>query len=193
MYKLCKTEQSAERQRALELGLQKYMLTRRYDEISVSDLCAYLNIPRKAFYRYFSSREGALYALIDHTIMRFEDFFTLYRGKNKRTLNSELCGFFQYWLDQKELLIALDKSGLIGLLVERAIFHVVNERLIPARFLAADSAEIQKHVAMFCSCGLMSMALNWYRDGFNVPIPEMAKTAARLLMQPLFPNAETLI
>ena len=53
MYKLCKTEQSAARQRQLEEGLLTVMLTRRYDEISVSDLCDDLAIPRKSFYRYF--------------------------------------------------------------------------------------------------------------------------------------------
>ena len=44
------------------------------EEISVSDLCDRLNIPRKSFYRYFSSKDGALFALLDHTLMEFETF-----------------------------------------------------------------------------------------------------------------------
>ena len=58
MYKLCKTEQSANRQRQLENGLLAAMLSRHYEEISVSDLCDNLNIPRKSFYRYFPVRTG---------------------------------------------------------------------------------------------------------------------------------------
>ena len=73
MYKLCKTEQSAQRQRELEQGLLKMMLQCRYEDISVSDLCDQLEIPRKSFYRYFSSKDGALYALLDHTMMEFFD------------------------------------------------------------------------------------------------------------------------
>ena len=52
MYKLCKTEQSARRQKELEQGLLKIMLQSRYEDISVSELCDNLNIPRKSFYRY---------------------------------------------------------------------------------------------------------------------------------------------
>ena len=55
MYKLCKTEQSANRQRSLEQGLLQAMQIKHFDEISVSDLCAQLDVPRKAFYRYFDS------------------------------------------------------------------------------------------------------------------------------------------
>ena len=65
MYKLCKSEQSAARQRWLEQGLLQEMLLRRYEDISISDLCARLQIPRKSFYRYFTNKDGALFALID--------------------------------------------------------------------------------------------------------------------------------
>lgn len=41
------------------------MKYKQFEEISVSDLCDRLHIPRKSFYRYFSSKEGALHALLD--------------------------------------------------------------------------------------------------------------------------------
>ena len=63
MYKLCKTEQSAQRQRQLEEGLLTAMRTKRYEEISISDLCDQMGIPRKSFYRYFFGTDGALHAL----------------------------------------------------------------------------------------------------------------------------------
>ena len=56
MYKLCKTEQSAQRQRSLEEGLLPAMKTKRYEEITISDLCSQMEIPRKSFYRYFPAR-----------------------------------------------------------------------------------------------------------------------------------------
>ena len=77
MYKLCKTEQSAARQRQLEQGLLQIMQTQQYEDISISDLCDRLGIPRKSFYRYFSSKDGALMALIDHTLMEFEQSMPL--------------------------------------------------------------------------------------------------------------------
>ena len=49
MYKLCKTEQSALRQRELEEGLLRAMLREPYESISVSELCDALGVPRKSF------------------------------------------------------------------------------------------------------------------------------------------------
>ena len=74
MYKLCKTEQSAQRQRQLEEGLLAAMRTKRYEEITISDLCDQMGIPRKSFYRYFSGKDGALHALIDHALLDYESF-----------------------------------------------------------------------------------------------------------------------
>ena len=80
MYKLCKTEQSAQRQRQLEEGLLAAMKTKRYEEITISDLCEQMDIPRKSFYRYFSSKDGALHALIDHTLLDFEQHTGILSG-----------------------------------------------------------------------------------------------------------------
>ncbi len=78
MYKRCITEQSARWQRELEQGLLEIMATRRYEDITIMELCSWLDIPRKAFYRYFSSKEGAIYALIDHTLMDFSVDFLVH-------------------------------------------------------------------------------------------------------------------
>ena len=143
MYKLCKTEQSANRQRQLENGLLAAMLSRHYEEISVSDLCDNLNIPRKSFYRYFSSKDGALHALIDHTLIGFEGFTLPYRRGVGRTLLGELEGFFQFWVEHKPLLDALCRSSMSGVLIERAITHALSESVMPTRFLPMDSREMQ--------------------------------------------------
>ena len=68
MYKQCKTERSAKRQREIELAFLNLMETTAYEDISVTLLCQSIDIPRKAFYRYFDTKEDALHALIDHTL-----------------------------------------------------------------------------------------------------------------------------
>ena len=191
MYKMCKTEQSARRQRQLEEGLKKIMLTKHFEEISVSDLCDQLEVPRKSFYRYFSSKDGALYALIDHTMMEYEQYAAERQKITGRTFMSELESFFQFWVEQKELLDALQKSGMSGVLIERSIGHALTEAVMPKRFLARDSRELQRHVTMFGVCGLMSMVLIWHHDGYNETPAQLARVAGRLLSQPLFPKAET--
>ena len=193
MYKLCKTEQSANRQRRLEQGLLQAMQIKHFDEISVSDLCAQLDVPRKAFYRYFDSKEGALHALLDHTLMAYESFPIIYSEGEKRTLVRELEQFFLFWIRQKSLLDALQRSSLSGVLIERAIANAATEAAVPKRFLQADEQQMQHHVTMFGICGLMSMVLQWHHGGYTESAKHMASVAVRLLTHPLFPNAQNLL
>lgn len=188
LYKLCKTEQSAERQHELESGLLAIMSTKRYEEISVSDLCDHLGIPRKAFYRYFSSKDGALQALIDHTLLDFESFYAEPSSKEKRTAQTELERFFRFWHHHKTLLDALNRSDLSGILIERAISYAVSGTLLPRRFLPNDDSEVQQQVTVFAVCGLMCMILDWHRSGYAHSVAHMAKLAVRMVSQPLFHN-----
>ena len=190
MYKLCKTEQSAARQRELEKGLLKIMQTTRYEDISVSDLCDQLQIPRKSFYRYFNSKDGALHALLDHTLMEFDDYTMSYQNGHARSVHLDLESFFLFWYHHRSLLDALARSGIVGMLIERAIAYSLTDDILPRRFLPDERLEMQKQITMFGVCGLMSMVLNWHYSGFDKPSDEMARAAARLLSQPLFPQAE---
>lgn len=190
MYKLCKTEQSAQRQRQLEEGLLRMMSTTVYEEITVSDLCQFLQVPRKSFYRYFASKDGALHALIDHTLMQYESFNAVYQPGEKRTFLRELTQFFQFWVEKKELLDALARSHMSGILVERSMAHATAMNGMPVRFLPDDSPEVRRHVILFCVSGLMSMILTWHHEGYPQSAEQMAAIAVRLIGQPLFPYAD---
>lgn len=182
MYKRCITEQSARRQRALEQGFLDMMATRRYEDITIIDLCHWLNIPRKAFYRYFSSKEGALYALIDHTLMDFSvDFFA---GDPEATYGT-LERFFNFWAGQETLLDALERNELDGLLVQRAILLATDEELFPHTLFPDHSRATREQVALFVMSGMMSMVTQWHRSGFTHSPRKMADIAAHLLTQPL--------
>ena len=189
MYKLCKTERSATRQREMEAGLLEMMSTQRYEEISVSDLCDYLAIPRKAFYRYFTSKDGALHALIDHTLMEYEAFPAL---PGTRTIEKDLERFFRFWLHHRSFLDVLQRNGMSAILIARCIETTVGGT-IPKRFLAQEDPETRRAIARFSVCGLMTMVLDWHHSGYLTSAAHMGKMAVRLLNQPLFPSASDLI
>lgn len=183
MYKLCKTEQSTARQRELEKGLQEMMTRQRYEDISVSALCDRIGIPRKSFYRYFSSKDGALFALLDHTMMEFQ-FNTSAPGHG--TALGDLEQFFNFWYEQKNLLDVLERSNLSGILVERATALALRERMMPRNLLALG--ENQRHIAMsFAVCGVMSMVIQWHHAGFQETPAQMTHLATSLLSKPLLP------
>lgn len=133
MYKVCHTEQSSARQRMIENALLQLMLKQRYEDISVRDLCDTARIPRKTFYRYFSSKDGTLYALVDHTL---DGLFARppEAGKKSGTIADELERTFDYWKKNKTLLDALAHSFLSGILVERANSFALREGHMPRQF-----------------------------------------------------------
>lgn len=190
MYKLCKTVQSAQRQRELEQGLLEAMKLERYEDISVSDLCAKLRIPRKTFYRYFDSKDGALYGLIDHTLLEYESFNSKYLATEKRTMQREVEQFFLFWMEKRDLLDVLHTSGLSGIMIERAINFALTDAVMPRRFLPEDTEQMQRQITMFGVCGLLSMVLSWHQSKFEMSTQELSTIAARLLGKPLFPDAE---
>ena len=51
MYKLCKTEQSAKRQREIEHRLLALMKQKHFDDISITELCEFVGMPRKSVSR----------------------------------------------------------------------------------------------------------------------------------------------
>lgn len=184
MYKICHSDYSIRRQRELEKGLLQLMIKRNYDSITVSDLCDYLQIPRKAFYRYFSGKDGALHALLDHTMMDFQ--FSEQYGVSGTALG-ELDRYFQFWYDHRNLLDALQRSSLSGMLVERATQFALKERMMPMYMLSLD-AQYQGIALSFAICGLMSMVIQWHHQNFIQTPEEMTRIATQMLTQPLIPT-----
>ena len=185
MYKMCKTEQSAARQRELEQGLLHAMATRHYEEISVSDLCEQIGIPRKSFYRYFSGKDGALHALIDHTLLDYETFNIPVRPGEKHSYYSDLERFFCFWLQQKPLLDVLERSNLSGERVLRCIRHALDDAMRPSRLLQQEELFARQQATSFSTCGLMSMVLDWHHSGYEKTPRQMANIAVQLLTKPL--------
>lgn len=183
MYKICQSEGSSKRQREMENGFLQLMLRRNYEDISVSDLCDFLQISRKTFYRYFFNKEGALYALIDHTLA---DFFQmpLTGEKSRGTAVGDLDLYFYFWYKNKALLDALQRSSLSGILVERANRFALREGHMPRQFKRFFS-DAQSIALSFSVCGLMSMILQWHHQGFRLSPDEMTSLATELLTTPL--------
>lgn len=190
MYKLCKTEQSAERQRRIEEGLLDMLQERRYEDISVSELCDRLQIPRKAFYRYFSGKDGALYSLIDHTLTDYMDYAArenLDGREEPLEYMEEVC---RYWMNCGPLLEALDRNNMSGVMIQRAVARAWELDSYP-HFLRTAEKQLQEYGALFATCGIVTMMVQWHRDNYAQSLQQMAQLLVRLLGQPLFNMGRT--
>ena len=184
MYKLCKTDQSQQRQREIERALLDAMLHKRYEDITVSDLCQKLSIPRKTFYRYFSGKDGALHALIDHVLMDYMAYEAR-EGLDEHNPLRYMEGLCRYWMGCGTLLDALDKSDISGILIQRAILCATDLDSYP-HFLRTAEKQLQEYGAMFATCGIVTMMVQWHRDGYSQSVEQMAGLMVHLLSQPLF-------
>ena len=184
MYKICQSEQSSHRQRELEMGLLQLMLKRHYEDITVSDLCEHMSIPRKSFYRYFSSKEGALFALLDHTLAEFFDVAPEKHKSKHGTAMGDLDLFFLFWYERKALLGALTHSSLSGLLIERAHAFAMREGHVP-RYIKNWSTDLQGIALAFCVSGLMAIILQWHGQNYQTSVEKMTQLAIAMLTQPL--------
>lgn len=193
MYKLCKTEQSATRQREVEEQLLSLLETKNYDDITVSELASRSGVPRKAFYRYFDTKEDVVMALVDHTLVWYEGFSKGRAKTAKRTATTELEMYFSFWLSDRprRVLRAMLKQSLEGFLIQRSIIFSSVEMKGLARFMSPGSDADAGHTFCFIITGLMSVMISWFKGGCKESTFEMARVAQRLVTQPLFPNLES--
>ena len=188
MYKLCKSEQSCQRQREVEEILLDLMLIKHYDEITVSEICETANMPRKSFYRYFDGKEGVKQALLYHTMTDFTEFQNNKKSKNPLTLQEEFEELFTFWKSKRRFLEAFDKSGLIGIVIESATLHAMDEFDEIQKYLSDSSVKEKELAYQFAVSGMLVMTINWYRSGFAQTIPNLARTTTKIITRPLFEN-----
>lgn len=188
MYKLCKTDESAKRQRDMELALFECMKSTRYEDITVNHICELGGFPRKAFYRYFDNKESALDALVAHTLQEYE--FYPKKSEGHRTLVTDLENFFNFWLLKRDFLDVLEKNGLTAALMEHSLSFSETDKAVLDKFLPGESEMMQKSIIRFAICGLMSAMLSWHAEGFKESTRDMALTMQRMFSLPLFPNLD---
>ncbi|MDD6319377.1 MAG: TetR/AcrR family transcriptional regulator [Oscillospiraceae bacterium] len=171
----------------MEQGLLSAMLEQRYEDITVSGLCDRMGVPRKSFYRYFDSKEDALHALLDHTLMDYEGYIPDGKSAWPLTIEEEIERYFDYWLSKKPLLDALSFSGLSSVLSERALAQVQESLpLLQRRMSAETNDEEREYMTVFATGGILTLMIRWHHMGCPVSPKHMAHIIARFLSQPLF-------
>jgi len=178
MAKTCTTEKTAIRQRWIENGLLELMQERKFEDITATDLCRYLQLSRRSFYRYFRDMEDVLDSLMNHT---FQDMAIADSGLSV----AELEKYYEFWRCHKLLLNALAGSGMHSKITEFAMRYANEESLkkhLPVNDLGMD---LSREMNLFVISGLSSLMISWHADGFQKTPGQMARIAYRMLSEPL--------
>ena len=177
MYKHCNTEEGVRRQRQLEQCLLELMAEIPYGAITVGQICETAGVSRKAFYRYFSSKDGCLHALLDHVIM---DGSAYYMPESRGKISDcEFCiRIFEYWQRQTPLLDALEHNEKNLQLLQRIIHYIREEETDFARYMEVPENSLMEHI-VFTVSGVMGLVLTWHHEGY----PKSAQQMGELLYQ----------
>lgn len=181
MYKLCTTEAAAERQRLLEGQLKELLALREYGRISVSSFCQFAGIPRKTFYRYFSGMDGALYALLDHTLLDMNWNPLQWLREEEEDLRRELEALFTLWQARRDLLDALVQSRLETVLMERALICAFRGPQAEIFHFRPDPGSPEEMAV----CCMVYTLITWQRSGFRKSAGQIAGELTGLLRNPL--------
>lgn len=178
MAKTCTTEKTARRQEWIENGLLELMQHRKFEEITVTDLCAHLELSRRSFYRYFRDLEDVLDSALTHT-------FQSMMIPGHALLPGDIQKNFEFWLERRVVLDALHHSGMLD-----RLFEYTQRFSDPAAihdYLAPDDLDMDIHreASLFATSGAVSLSIAWYNDGFRKTPEEMARIAHRLLFSPI--------
>lgn len=180
MYRKCATEVSAQHQKQVTQVLLELMQKVPFEDITVTQLCEAAGITRRIFYHLFNNKTGALYALIDHTILDMESYRP---DMSRQTLRA-----FLYWKEKKPLLDALRDNGMNGLLLERMIECVMNEGFDVRYWLKTHGWKNETDIVVFSLTGFMGLTYRWYYSDFRESPEEMAALLEKLMTTPLAGN-----
>lgn len=176
MAKTCTTEKTARRQEWIENGLLELMQEKKYEQITVSELCKYLSLSRRSFYRYFRDLEDVLDSLLNHTFqnMVLPDMVLTVEELEKN---------FRFWQEHRDLLGALHRSGMIDKLFDYTARYT--KPMPIERHLAPEDTPIAREVGLFATNGSIALIIAWYADGFQKTPAQMAQIAYRMLFKPV--------
>lgn len=175
-YRHCITESAADRQRQFETALLELMGHRSFSQISVQDICGRVGLSRKSFYRYFSSKEMCLTALVDHTILDCRRLPLPELG-----LAEFLTHYFLYWVDHRPLLDVLVRDNLEDILIQRSIASV-NEEGDFCKEASDGTGNMSQEKAVFLISGLVGVLLYWHQEGCRTPPAQLAASVGTFLL-----------
>ena len=186
MAMLCHTEYAIQKKTQIENSLMQLMISRKYQDISVTNICQEAGIPRRTFYHYFENKEAVLDSMIE-TLMQqcfLNSMFDFRLGQEH--LKDSFLQIFRFWEGEKRRkLDALMQNGLESKLVA---WSAKWARENPLGFLreGALSPKLAEIVLMVGTTEFFVLLFRWSQGGYQETPEEMAEYAIWVMPQVLF-------
>ncbi len=180
------TEFAHQRQHLLEESLLQLMHVKDYSSITVKDICAQADIPRRTFYHYFDSKEELLDLVIENTMLPgfLAAMFEFDSGYD--ALKQSFIRFFRFFdRENRERLRLLLDNGHQSRLIARTTQWAIDENVRMPR--QSELPEKHTHIAQIIgSASFFSLLFYWCRNDYQESPEEMAEYIVWFLTKPLY-------
>ena len=186
MATLCHTQAKARRKELLEESLFALMKVRSFQEITVKDICAQAQMPRRTFYHYFESKEDVLNSMVEGLLNQclLDGLFAV--GLRLEQLRAGFLEIFRFWVGiNRSKLDVLIQNGLESILMTTASRKVRAEKIRLHSAVDIDP-KLMEIILMVGVTDFFTLLFHWSRSGYRESPEEMTEYAIQILPQAYF-------
>ncbi len=166
---------------ALSSALLKLMLTKKLDDISISDITAKAGLSRQTFYTNFSCREDILRYLLTGLFSRYRDRLL----SSKPDKESLIIDYFMFWGDSKDFLSLLFSQNLGYLFQDMNRNFFLEDTAVIDELFTAEPWQIP--YAKVSIAGITyELLLMWITKDQGLPVSVLTSMTVTLLGGKLF-------
>ena len=147
-------------QRCLYDALMQLMQEKKFDKISIGELCDRAGVSRMTYYRSYNNKEDILLQHLD------ECFSAYLKDLAVEDSYGVALSFFRFWHgEEKTFLAAVIRSGLSAQMVDK--FSDYLKQVLPV-------TDLPSYASSFLAGGLYKMLIDWMKNDCQTEPEEMA-------------------
>ena len=182
MYKNCKTDISAQRQKHIAQCLLDMIAKESYEDVTITDLCQQAGVPRNTFYRYFANKEAVLRYLLEDSLREvLLKVVQTYHTSQEREMIYHIANWLRFYKEQ-ERVWALFDDKLHGILIGQVVAHY-GSLLDPINKL--DFRNQQTKGIIFYAYGMQGILDVWRHFGYEQSEEEVAVQLYNIVRNPI--------
>ena len=182
MYKNCKTDISAQRQKHIAQCLLDMITKENFEDITITELCQRAGVPRNTFYRYFANKEAVLRYLLEDSLREvLQKVVQTYHTSQEREMIYHIANWLRFYKEQEQVWALFDDK-LHGILIGQVVAHY-GSLLDPINKL--DFRNQQTKGIIFYAYGMQGILDVWRHFGYEQSEEEVAVQLYNIIRNPI--------
>lgn len=181
-----KTDRAVQQQQKICDSLVRLMTETDYNQITVCDICAGAEVPRRTFYYYFDNKDEVLEYLLSYIIRECTLESMQFVGTDRAGMQKSFSKFYRYWRERRGVeLKALLRNGFAGKLIGSSVDWIQTESLW-AEELSKKITGLDAMGTQIGTTVVFYVLFYWCNGGFLQPEEDVAAYTTQLLTKPFY-------